>query len=320
MKRYAGFAMLAASWLLGGAGSASAAWDNVFQTCCHGCRSQSSSFFAAPAACCPCPTISYVQRCFYQPVTCFRQETYCEPVTTYRTSFFWEPVTTVHCTSFFDPCTGCCQKVCTPCTSFRLRSQCNAVQSYVQRCRMVPYTSYRQSFYLEPVVTCAQPACPPDPCATGGAAPIGHGGAIPGISEAPGGPPRMPSISEGPNRTLPPQNIPETGLKRSPAPAPAPPIRFDRTTSLRVAASTLQGMVVLGDRISPRGSTQLLFVSTEKQGPQQKVSTDATGWFDVSLPAGEWLLYVAGADGRPEYHSKLTVRANDERVVTVVSR
>jgi hypothetical protein len=315
MKRYAGFAMLAAGWLLGGVGSASAAWDNVFQTCCHGCRSQSSSYFAPPAAC--CPTISYVQRCYYQPITCYRQETYCEPVTTYRTSYHWEPVTTYRYTSYYDPCTGCCQQVCTPCTSYRLRSQCNAVQSYVQRCRMVPYTSYRQSFYMEPVVTCAQPACPPDPCAAAGAAPSAPG-AVPGISESPGGPPRMPSISEGPNRTLPPQNIPETGLKR--APASPPPIRFDRTTSLRVAASSLQGMVVREDRITPRGGTQLLFVSMEKQGPQQKVATDAAGWFDVSLPAGEWLLYVAGADGKPEYHSKLTVRASDERVVTVVSR
>src|SRR5262245_19046407 len=112
-----------------GATDASAAWDNVFQTSSC-CRSTRSAYFAPPAAC--CPTISYVQRCYYQPVTTYKTETYYEPVTTYRTSYYWEPVTRYRYTSYYDPCTGCCQTVATPCTSYYLRSKCNAVCSYVR--------------------------------------------------------------------------------------------------------------------------------------------------------------------------------------------
>src|SRR5262249_56172238 len=97
-------------------------------------------------------TISYVQGCYYQPVTTYKTETYYEPVTTYRTSYFWEPVTRYRYTSFFDPCTGCCHQVAIPCTSYCLRSKCNAVGSYVQRCRMVPCTEMRRSFDLCRVV------------------------------------------------------------------------------------------------------------------------------------------------------------------------
>src|SRR5581483_9653144 len=88
----------------GAARPASAAWDNVFQVCCHSCRS-SASYYAAPAPvaaadpCCapqPCQqcTTRYVQRCYYQPVTIYQTSHYYEPVTTYRTSYYYEPVTT----------------------------------------------------------------------------------------------------------------------------------------------------------------------------------------------------------------------------------
>src|SRR5262245_10924157 len=148
--------VLALGWLAGGAADATAAWDSVFQTTCCGQSSRSSFFAPAPAPAC-CPQVSFVQRCFYQPVTTFKTETFFEPVTTFRTSFFWEPVTRYRYTSFFDPCTGCCKTVAVPCTSFSLRSKCCAVQSYVQRCRMVPCTEMRKSFYLEPVVTFSDP-------------------------------------------------------------------------------------------------------------------------------------------------------------------
>src|SRR5690242_19961845 len=87
------------------AGTASAAWDNVFQTTLFGCwrkrQQTSSSYYAVPAApvvayappvvayspppcCTPCQqcTTNYVQRCFYQPVTTYQTQTYYEPVTT----------------------------------------------------------------------------------------------------------------------------------------------------------------------------------------------------------------------------------------------
>src|SRR5215831_2777984 len=71
--------VLALGCLAGGAADASAAWDNVFQTTgCCGESSRSSFFAPAPAPC--CPSVSFVQRCFYQPVTTFKTETFFEPV------------------------------------------------------------------------------------------------------------------------------------------------------------------------------------------------------------------------------------------------
>src|SRR5262245_61963853 len=111
--------VIALGWLAVGAGPAEAAWDNAFQVCCHRCRS-SSSFYAAPAPvvafappaaaadpCCPCPSVSYVQRCFYQPCTTYQQVSFYEPVTTYRRSFYYEAVTSYRYTTYYDPCNPC---------------------------------------------------------------------------------------------------------------------------------------------------------------------------------------------------------------------
>src|SRR5262245_22329005 len=171
MTRYgfAGFA-LALGGLVASAGSASAAWDNVFQVCCHDCGPRVSYASPCPQPCpppCPCPQpevrISYVQRCFYQPVTEMVRKSWCEPVTRNVTTYFYEPVTEYRYSTFYDPCTGCPQKVCTPCTSYRLRSQCNSVTSYVERCAMVPVTTLRQVTVQQPVVSYYFPPCPP-PC------------------------------------------------------------------------------------------------------------------------------------------------------------
>src|SRR6478735_6314463 len=83
--------VLALGWMAYGASDASAAWDNVFQTTCCGGNSTRSSYFApSPAPAC-CPSVSYVQRCYYQPVTTYKTESYYEPVTSYRTSYYWQP-------------------------------------------------------------------------------------------------------------------------------------------------------------------------------------------------------------------------------------
>src|SRR5262245_44658329 len=128
--------VLALGGALVAAAPASAAWDNVFQVCCHDCNRPRTSFSVPCPQPCPQPEmrISYVQRCFYQPVTEMVQKKFLEPVTRNVTTFFYEPVTEYRYTTFFDPCTGCPQKVCTPCTSFRLRSKCNSVTSFVERC------------------------------------------------------------------------------------------------------------------------------------------------------------------------------------------
>ena len=170
MKPYrVGVWLCALALLAVGAAPAEAAWDNVFQVCCHSCNSRPSLFGRSSNYCCPQPTTccapvcttQYVQRCYYQPVTCYQTKTYYEPVTTYRTSYYYEAVTSYRYSCYYDPCTCSYQQVACPQTCYRLRSQCCPVTSYLQRCCQVPVTSYRLSYYYEPVTTCAAPACPP---------------------------------------------------------------------------------------------------------------------------------------------------------------
>lgn len=142
--------------------STRAAWNNVFQVCCH--RDQVSVSNLAPDCCDPCPqpcqpqcTTRYVRRCYYQPVTTYKQQTYYQPVTSYRTSYYYEPCTSYRYSCCYDPCTCSYRQVATPVTTYRLRSQCNAVTSYLQRCQLVPVTSYRQVTYYQAVTDCCDP-------------------------------------------------------------------------------------------------------------------------------------------------------------------
>jgi hypothetical protein len=315
MKIFASITVLVLGWLAAGPGTASAAWNDVFQTCCNSCQPRTSYSAPAPSGC--CPTICYQQRCCYQPYTAYRQESVMEPVTTYRTSYYWAPVTSYRYTSYYDPCTCTCRQVCTPCTSYQLRSQCNAVQSYVQRCHMVPYTAYRQSCYMEPVVTYSAPACPTCPT---GAPPV----AAPGVGEGPGiaDPNRrqMPGISEGPEKNIPPQNLPANPNTRY---RTVPPTNNGTLRTDRIASRTsgsLQGTIVADDRITPRGGARLIFTNLDKSKPQFSAQADPTGRFSVELPSGEWALYTMGTDGKSIYHSQITVKNDDQRLVTVVSR
>lgn len=295
-------AVLALGILAVGAPEAAAAWNDVFQTtgCCRPGR---SSYYAPPPAPC-CPSVSYVQRSYYQPVTTYKQETYYEPVTTYRTSYYWEPVTSYKYTSYYDPCTGCCQKVATPQTSYYQRSKCNAVQSYVQRCRMVPVTELRRSYYLEPVV--AYSGCCPD---APPAAAVREGDDPPG---------RIPGAAL--DESAEPKRIPPTKIdpnSRKVSPAPTSPVRADRIAG-RTNTGRLRGQVVRDDRITPRADATLRFVGTKDE--QVLAKADPAGRFAVDLPPGEWTLYVPGSDGQAAFHSTLMVRKTDDRNVTVVSR
>ena len=68
--------------------------------------------------------ISYVQRCYYQPVTEYVRKSYYEPVTRNGDELLLRAgLTEYKYSTYYDPCTGCPQKVCTPCTSYRLREQ-----------------------------------------------------------------------------------------------------------------------------------------------------------------------------------------------------
>lgn len=293
---------LALGWLAVGAGDADAAWNNVFQTTCRGRANRSAYFAPAPAPAC-CPSVSYVQRCYYQSVTTYKRETYYDPITTYRTSYYWEPVTSYKYTTYYDPCTGCAQNVATPYTSYVQRSRCNAVQSYVQRCRMVPVTEMRKSYYLEPVVVNQNPCCDA-PAVAGGVAPGG-------IDESGGTAPRGGINESAEPERIKPQNIPGSSSKKV-EPLPAKPIRGDRVAS-RTNAGRLQGTVVRDDRITPKADAKVRFVN-DKAG-EYLVKADPTGRFGIELPAGEWSMYVGDT-----FHSTVAVKDADDRRVTVVSR
>src|SRR5579875_3396233 len=213
-------------------GSAFAAWNNVFQVCCHNCRSSNYVAVPAPAAAAPAPcggcqqcTTRYVQRCYYQPVTTYRQSCYLEPVTTYRTSYYYEPCTSYRYSCYFDPCTCSYQQVACPVTTYRLRAQSCPVTSYLQRCCLQPVTTYQQVTYYEPQTTCctttigAPVAAPPCPSSAAPAAPPpavqgtpmvpapgvsgGSTAAPPAVSGQSNVPP--PAVQGGSNEPLPPE-------------------------------------------------------------------------------------------------------------------
>src|SRR5829696_2573749 len=73
---------------------AAAAWDNVFQVCCHDCKPRVA--YSAPCpqkVCTPCTSYrlrsqcnsvtSYVERCAMVPVTTLKQVNYQQPVVSY---------------------------------------------------------------------------------------------------------------------------------------------------------------------------------------------------------------------------------------------
>lgn len=346
----------------GGAAPAHAAWDNVFQVCCNSCGSKpvTSRFFSSryqPTGCCPTPcapqtccTTQYVQRSYYQPVTCYQSQSYYEPVTSYRTSYYYEPVTSYRYSCYYDPCTCSYQQVACPTTCYRLRSQTCAVTSYLQRTCQVPVTSYRLSYYYEPVTTCQTPTC--SPCSNGAAAYAPPASVTPGVAEqqhaAPAAPAapgvqeqQAPAANPGtgayeryypqpqPSTTPPPAMPPATGSstyrQMTPPAAPAkqgppPTVRLDRIVVLPTPnEGRIDGQVVQLDN-APRPGTQLTFVSTGSQSKSQPVTADQTGKFQVNLPNGSWHVYLTGADGKPVYHSQIEVHGEATRQISLVSR
>jgi hypothetical protein len=289
-----------------------------------------------------------VQRCYYQPVTTYQTQSYYEAVTTYRTSYYYEPVTTYRYSCYFDPCTCSYQQVACPQTCYRLRSQCCPVQSWVQRCCQVPVTSYQRCSYWEPVTTCCQPTCytpPPCPAPAPAVTAVPAAPAAPSVTEPPPAAPAVPGVTEqryppvpgvreykngnpsydrGYDPTMPPASgtlrpVPRVEAPSKPiAPAPPPPaVRLDRIAAIDRAQ--VEGQVVGGGNV-PQAGARVLFVSLNRQGPQESATANAAGQFQVALASGAWLVYVHGADGKPVFHSKIEVRGNETRQVTLVSR
>lgn len=366
MTPFRGVRWIAALMLLGGAAlPANAAWDNVFQVCCFGCNKQpaAASYYAPQAACCPQPQqvccTQYVQRSYYQPVTCYQTQTYYQPVTTYRTSYYYEPVTTYRYSCYYDPCTCSYKQIACPQTCYRLRSQCCPVTSYLQRTCQVPVTSYRLSYYYEPVTTCT------DPCAQASAAQPAAVAPVPAVGEnttpyqgapqyqaapypAPSSQPPpaaqpQPGIHEG--RTAPPpandgssgiynRYSPPTPQQPNPMPpatgnpqgyrpavpaAQPPRVRLDRIVAVPKDENSSVGGQVVRTDNTPQSHTAVTFVSLVPQGPRQTVTADRDGRFQVILAPGGWLVYLPDQDGKPAFHSKIEVR-DDRQQMLLVSR
>jgi hypothetical protein len=339
MKPLRGVLPVCALWLLGAA-PARAAWDNVFQVCCAGCGHAAPvvANYAPDPCCAPPPqpvcTTRYIQRCYYQPVTCYENRSYLEPVTTYRTSYYYEPVTSYRYSCYVDPCTGCQHQVACPVRSYVLKTQCCPVQSWVQRCCQVAVTKYQQVSYYEPVTTCCTPpppccptayAPPPSPCP----APAAAAGPLapPGVSEQ--STPAPPGVRETPgtgsesyyqNNQIQPRTNGTQRLVPQPQSAPVQPrpaVRLDRVVS--GPAGRVEGQVV-GNGNVPQPRAGLTFVSAGERRPHQTTTTDAAGNFHVTLAPGAWLVYAQGADGKLVFHRKIDVWDNETRQFTLVSR
>jgi hypothetical protein len=305
------------------AGTSSAAWDNVFQVCCHDCNKPRTSYLPPSPCPQPCPQpemrVSYVQRCYYQPVTEYVQRSYYQPVQQNYTSYFYEPVTEYKYSTYYDPCTGCPQKVCTPCTSYRLRSQCNSVTSYVLRTSMVPVTSLKPVTVRQPVVTYYYP---PEPVSAPPASyfpPAAAASAPPAVEEIRTPPPGGPSGVTVPSDMIPPASVPTTPGMSYPRPGSNANVRPDKTTS-RSSVVTVHGEVVLPDQLTPRGNAKLVFVNAARPEQKEYVTANAYGEFDVRIPAGKWYLYVGSDGGRATYHKQLSLGDRDSYDYKVVSR
>lgn len=332
---------------------ASAAWNNVFQATCFFRRRQTttSQYVAAPVVvqsspvvaavpavvadpCNPCPqtqcTTSYVQRCYYEPVTTYQTQTYYEPVTTYRTSYYYEPVTTYRYRCYFDPCTCSYQQVAVPTTCYQLRSQVCPVQTWVQRCAQVPVTSYRKCCYWQPQTTCctttvgapiaAPPVVQPNGSATiqqpaNGAPPV----VTPQLSP-PANPPQQQDRYYGPIEGSNSKNSNWQMDPRQPGSSPVP-ARPQPAVPSRIASGPtwVQGQVVRSDS-APRPNATVVFIHADRRQVQHSATANSAGRFHVSLAAGRWDVYIRTADGTQTYHSQIDVRDERSPFVTLVSR
>ncbi len=291
-----------------------AGWNNVFQVCCND-RPRTSTSYAAPVGddCCPKPEarVSYVQRCYYQPVTEYKRESFYVPIKENVRSSYYEPVTSMRYTSYYDPCSGQCQQIAVPQTSYRLREQCNSVTRWVEQSRSVPVTSYKQVTMYQPVVTYYYP-------------PVASTSSF-SIPPAPAFPPRIDELNPKPATQMPgndtPETIPSPNLKSAPRtmpPATKPTTGISAYTASR--RGSIRGEVVTSDQFTPRPGTKLVFVSATNNEDREYAKANEFGEFDVKLQPGEWHVYMGNGDGRAAYFKKIRVGETDNRNVTLVSR
>ena len=297
-----------------GASSARAGWDNVFQLTCNNDR---RSYYTRDDCPKPCPQperrVEYVQRSYYQPVTEWKRETYKVPVRETVKSYYWDEVKSYSYTSYYDPCSQQCQQIAVPRTSYVLKEQCNSVERFVEKTRLVPVKSYREVTETTPVVTYYYPPTVRSSNYLIPAPPIGA--------------PRVDEFRNSPNggtETISPTDLPTggTGYPR-PMPPPAKP-GVSRSTPMNANTASrparLRGEVVEQDQLTPKAGSKLVFVNADNHEDRKYSKANAFGEFDMTLPAGDWYLYVDRGDGQAVRYKKLTVAANDQREFKLVSR
>lgn len=329
-----------------------AGWNSVYQATCFNKAANSTSKYQPVAAASPCPTPAcaqqncspcttrYVQKFYYEPVTTYEQTYYYEPVTTYKTSYYYEPQTSYKTSYYFDP--GSCgyQAMNTPVTTYSLKAQNCPVTSYMLRTAAKPVTSYKQSFYYEPQTTCSTttigaPIYPqsPAPCTTP-APTIAPGvqenratptpapaAAAPGVSESIS--PNPSTINSGLRGTVPVQ--PATPNWNNPAPLAQPkapsqqsPVKLDRIVSIS-SNNNVEGYVVNAN-MQPANAAKVFLVHESIRGLKTTVSTDAQGRFGANLENGNWLVYLADAQGRAVFQKQLEVKTSSIQTLQLVSK
>lgn len=301
------------------AGSGQAAWNNVFQLTCH--DKPRTAYYAAPApdACCAQPErrVEYVQRSYYQPVTEWRRESYRVPVRETVKSYYWEPVKSYSYTSYYDPCSQTCQEIAVPRTSYVMKEQCNSVERMVEKTRLVPVRSYREVTETTPVVTYYYPPTRRQSYYTVPAPPVGS--------------PRIDEVRPAPNgageiETIPPTNVPmnnaiprqmpPSSTSNKPSASKLPPA----TANTASRPARLRGEVVEKDQLTPKAGSKLVFVNANDHEDRKYAKANEFGEFDLTLPAGDWYLYVDRGDGNAVRYKKLTIAPNDSREFRLVSR
>lgn len=293
--------------------SARAGWDNVFQLTCNHDRRSYYTRDNCPEAC-PQPErrVEYVQRSYYQPVTEWKRETYKVPVRETVKSYYWDEVKSYSYKSYYDPCSQQCQEIAVPRTSYVLKEQCNSVERFVEKTRLVPIKSYREVTETTPVVTYYYPPT------------VRSSNYL--IPAPPVGAPRVDEFRNSPGsgpETIAPTDLPTTGTNY---PRPMPPAKPSAGRQVPMTANTasrparLRGEVVEQDQLTPKAGSKLVFVNAANHDDRKYSKANAFGEFDLTLPAGDWYLYVDRGDGQAVRYKKLTIAANDQREFKLVSR
>jgi hypothetical protein len=300
------------------------------------------------------PVTCYTTKTYYEPVTTYRTSYYYEPVTTYRYSCHYDPCT---CSYQQVACPTTCYRMrsqCCPVTSYVQRCCRVPVTTYRQSCYWEPVTT------CAPPPCCAPTCCNGNGNGKGNghaAVPATVAPAVPAVPAAPAAPtiteqsdqtqtystPAPPTVQEQRQvpvpmgngmsnrgiRYLPPAVQPSRPTEsnsfrpttpRAPAPVVRPPVvKLDRIVSAPANNGLVRGQVVSHSQ-APRAGAQVLFVSVQRQAPQQTVTAGNDGQFRVQLASGSWLVYVQGVDGKPVFHSRIEVQNDNDQLVKLVSR